>query len=452
MTLRTKIQIFLSALMIVFILLLNGSVYFLYQNRMSENEIDRVKSDAIQIMEALAKQDKIAADTNTKELLQAFLPANGLIRIFREDGEFLNRTTADGKFFDWPYHYTTKEEITLSKDKNGNSYVQVATPIIWNDGSVVTLQVSEALYSMDDTLSTLQFVLFVASFFMLIPAIIAGIVLARYITIPIKKLTNEMKNNPKNGRWEKLTNLHSTKDELGEMQLSYNKMIDRIYENIEKQERFVSDASHELKTPLSVITSYTELLQRRGKDRPELWEEATNAILSEAERMKQLTEQMLLLAKNQEQENIRFELVDISSIIRSIIRSLSVAYDREIILYTDQVNTEISADKQKIYQAIYILVDNACKYSDSDIHLQVKEGPTELTISVKDFGGEGLSKEDQQHIFDRFYRVDKARSRKSGGTGLGLAICHSIIQAHGGTITIESELNEGSTFTIHLPK
>ncbi|PWU70145.1 HAMP domain-containing sensor histidine kinase [Gracilibacillus dipsosauri] len=451
MTLRTKIQIFLSALMIVFILLLNGSVYFLYQNRMSENEIDRVKSDAIQIMEALAKQDKIAADTNTKELLQAFLPANGLIRIFREDGEFLNRTTADGKFFDWPYHYTTKEEITLSKDKNGNSYVQVATPIIWNDGSVVTLQVSEALYSMDDTLSTLQFVLFVASFFMLIPAIIAGIVLARYITIPIKKLTNEMKNNPKNGRWEKLTNLHSTKDELGEMQLSYNKMIDRIYENIEKQERFVSDASHELKTPLSVITSYTELLQRRGKDRPELWEEATNAILSEAERMKQLTEQMLLLAKNQEQENIRFELVDISSIIRSIIRSLSVAYDREIILYTDQVNTEISADKQKIYQAIYILVDNACKYSDSDIHLQVKEGPTELTISVKDFG-EGLSKEDQQHIFDRFYRVDKARSRKSGGTGLGLAICHSIIQAHGGTITIESELNEGSTFTIHLPK
>lgn len=451
MTLRTKIQIFLSALMIVFILLLNGSVYFLYQNRMSENEIDRVKSDAIQIMEALAKQDKIAADTNTKELLQAFLPANGLIRIFREDGEFLNRTTADGKFFDWPYHYTTKEEITLSKDKNGNSYVQVATPIIWNDGSVVTLQVSEALYSMDDTLSTLQFVLFVASFFMLIPAIIAGIVLARYITIPIKKLTNEMKNNPKNGRWEKLTNLHSTKDELGEMQLSYNKMIDRIYENIEKQERFVSDASHELKTPLSVITSYTELLQRRGKDRPELWEEATNAILSEAERMKQLTEQMLLLAKNQEQENIRFELVDISSIIRSIIRSLSVAYDREIILYTDQVNTEISADKQKIYQAIYILVDNACKYSDSDIHLQVKEGPTELTISVKDFG-EGLSKEDQQHIFDRFYRVDKARSRKSGGTGLGLAICHSIIQAHGGTITMESELNEGSTFTIHLPK
>lgn len=451
MTLRTKIQIFLSALMIVFILLLNGSVYFLYQNRMSENEIDRVKSDAIQIMEALAKQDKIAADTNTKELLQAFLPANGLIRIFREDGEFLNRTTADAKFFDWPYHYTTKEEITLSKDKNGNSYVQVATPIIWNDGSVVTLQVSEALYSMDDTLSTLQFVLFVASFFMLIPAIIAGIVLARYITIPIKKLTNEMKNNPKNGRWEKLTNLHSTKDELGEMQLSYNKMIDRIYENIEKQERFVSDASHELKTPLSVITSYTELLQRRGKDRPELWEEATNAILSEAERMKQLTEQMLLLAKNQEQENIRFELVDISSIIRSIIRSLSVAYDREIILYTDQVNTEISADKQKIYQAIYILVDNACKYSDSDIHLQVKEGPTELTISVKDFG-EGLSKEDQQHIFDRFYRVDKARSRKSGGTGLGLAICHSIIQAHGGTITIESELNEGSTFTIHLPK
>lgn len=228
-------------------------------------------------------------------------------------------------------------------------------------------------------------------------------------------------------------------------------MIDRIYENIEKQERFVSDASHELKTPLSVITSYTELLQRRGKDRPELWEEATNAILSEAERMKQLTGQMLLLAKNQEQENIRFELVDISSIIRSIIRSLSVAYDREIILYTDQVNTEISADKQKIYQAIYILVDNACKYSDSDIHLQVKEGPTELTISVKDFG-EGLSKEDQQHIFDRFYRVDKARSRKSGGTGLGLAICHSIIQAHGGTITIESELNEGSTFTIHLPK
>ncbi|SES22020.1 hypothetical protein SAMN04487944_12443 [Gracilibacillus ureilyticus] len=449
MKLRTKVQLFLSLMMIIVILLVNSGVYFLYENRVSNNEVSRVKEDAVAIMEALAKHDEINMDIS--QLLKAFLPANGMIRIIDETNYPIQNFTKDGSYLNWPFEYTDKEITSINKSGE-IPYVQVSLPVIWNDGSIVTLQVSEALYSMDDALDRLQVVLLITSLFMVIPAVLSGIFIARYVTTPIKRLTNEINKNPINGKWEKITAHNNNKDEIADMQQAYNHMIDRIDENMTKQIRFVSDASHELKTPLSVITSYAELLQRRGKQRPEIFDESVEAILSEAGRMKHLTEQMLMLAKNEAIENVRFEPVDISQMVRDVVRSLTLAYKREIHYY-DMIEQSltVSADEQKMNQAIYILVDNACKYSDREINIYIEEKDKQLLISVQDFG-DGLSKEEQEFIFDRFFRVDKARSRKAGGTGLGLAICKAIVEAHGGKISIESRLNEGSTFTIHLPK
>ncbi|KAB8138919.1 HAMP domain-containing histidine kinase [Gracilibacillus oryzae] len=451
MKLRTKVQLFLSIGMIIVILLVNSAVYFLYENRVRDNEIERVREDAHAIMEAIANQDEINLDYS--QLLKAFSPVNGMVRIIDKTNKEIYFEANDASYQkNWPYEYTEKEVTTINHTSDDTPYVQVSIPIIWNDGSIVTLQVSEALYSMKDALSRLQVVLFITSLFMLIPAIIAGIIIARYVTTPIKKLTREISSNPKNGKWEKISITKNDKDEIAEMQLAYNHMIDRIDENMAKQTRFVSDASHELKTPLSVITSYAELLQRRGKERAEIFDEAVDAILSEAGRMKQLTGQMLMLAKNEMVENVRFQPVNITNLIRDVVRSLSMAYNRQIHLYEQtEITDMVSADEQKLYQAVYILVDNACKYSDKEINLSLEEKNGQLLISVQDFG-DGLSEEDQQLIFDRFYRVDKARSRKAGGTGLGLAICKAIIEAHGGRITIDSKLKEGSTFTIEIPK
>ncbi|MFC4403079.1 sensor histidine kinase [Gracilibacillus xinjiangensis] len=450
MKLGTKVQLFLSIGMVIVVVFVNSVVYFLYESRVSENEIARVKEDALSIMEAIAQQDEINVDSS--RLLKAFLPANGMIRIIDETNHPIHNYAKDASYHNWPVQYTDKEMTTLNHSSDDIPYVQVAIPVIWNDGSIVTLQVSEALYSMKDALNRLQVVLLITSLFMIIPAILAGIMIAHYVTKPIKRLTREINSNPKNGKWEKISITANGKDEIAEMQLAYNQMIDRIDENMAKQARFVSDASHELKTPLSVITSYTELLQRRGKERTEIFDEAVDAILSEAGRMKHITEQMLMLAKNETIENVRFAPVNITDLIREVVRSLSIAYNRDIHLYEESpLSRMVSADKQKLYQAIYILVDNACKYSDKEINIYLVDKEEHVLISVHDFG-DGLSENDQKLVFDRFYRVDKARSRKAGGSGLGLAICKAIIDAHGGYITIDSQLKKGSTFSIHIPK
>ncbi|WP_058308357.1 ATP-binding protein [Gracilibacillus massiliensis] len=450
MKLRTKVQLFLSAFMILVIFIINSVVYVLYEDQVSQSEMNRVKADAENIMEAIAQNSE--AEIENQRLLQAFLPANGIIRIIDNHDQVIQAVSKEAEFYNWPATYSENETSTLEKNANDIPYVVVTMPLIWEDGSVVTLQLNEALYSMNDTLDTLQIVLFLTAGFMVFPALIAGYFLASYVTKPIQTLTNKMKNNPKDGKWEMLSMNRKGKDEISEMQHSYNAMITRIDENIQKQERFVSDASHELRTPLSVITSYAELLKRRGKDKPEIFDEATEAIISESDRMKHLTDQMLLLAKNQNQENLHFEEVNINSVTRGVIRSLSLAYKRNISFHeTIDKEIKICADKMKVHQAIYILVDNACKYSEKEVIVSTADEGSQVSLSVTD-RGEGLSEEDQKHIFERFYRADKARSRKAGGAGLGLAICHQIIQAHGGSIIISSQPGNGSRFTILLPK
>ncbi|WP_066191700.1 MULTISPECIES: sensor histidine kinase [Gracilibacillus] len=451
MKLRTKFQLILTGFILVVVLLINSAIYLMYENQAHNNEMNRLQQETANIMSVFAENTTDNVDIN--ELLKAFLPANGMIRIISEEAsDPIYDVSTDSSFTEWPYEYTTTETQNLHQREDGLLYMQVSKPLIWEDGSIVTLQVSEALYETADTLQTLQIVLLATTGVLLIPTLLVAYLLAGFMTKPIRLLTNEMKDNPKNGKWEKLRLKGKTQDEITEMQKAYNAMIDRVEENIGKQERFVSDASHELRTPLSVITSYAELLQRRAKDRPELLEEATETILSESERMKHLTEQMLTLAKNQNQADLLFEEIDLSQLIRESIRSLSTTYQREI-HYRNKTEADLrySGDKHKIHQAIYILIDNACKYSDDKVLVETDSTETTLTISITDCG-EGLSEQDKEHIFERFYRVDKARSRKAGGTGLGLAICYQIVHGHGGTITIDSAINEGSTFTIHLPR
>src|SRR5699024_2673873 len=143
MKLRVKVQIFLSIFMLFVILLTNSSIYFLYENRVMENESNRVKENTENIMKAI-KENNID-EIEEERLLQAFLPANGMIRIISEDGDLLHNEAKEGSFHNWPFNYTTNESANFQKNTSP-SYLQISVPIIWEDGSIVTLQVSEALY------------------------------------------------------------------------------------------------------------------------------------------------------------------------------------------------------------------------------------------------------------------------------------------------------------------
>lgn len=445
MKLKTKIQLFSSLFMLLLILLVNASIYFLFYKFSAENELDEVSSQTDAIVETL----QVNPDFPRVQLLKAFVPENGLIRVINQDDkEVVPTITKDIEFTKLPYKFFDRERRRIEKDEEGHYIAIVSKPIIWEDGEIVTLQVADYLISLDGMMATLLYVLIAASLIILIPTIIAGNLLSKFILQPIQSLIETMKINIREENWQMIDLDNKSKDELYEMEKTFNELITHLKASFIRQEQFVSDASHELKTPISIIKSYAELLKRRGETHPEVLPESIEAIESEAERMQNLVNQLLDLAKNK--QSFPHEKIDIVPIADRVYQVFEKAYEREINLTVEEESLFIEGNEKQIEQVLYILLSNAIKYSEKEINVNLYKKEDLAIIDVIDFG-QGISEADQQRIFDRFYRVDKARTRKSGGTGLGLAIANAIVSAHGGKIKIKSDIGKGSTFSVEIP-
>ena len=230
-----------------------------------------------------------------------------------------------------------------------------------------------------------------------------------------------------------------------------------IHTAYQKQKDFVADASHELRTPLTILTLAAEGLKNDSDTQLSPFAQKTlKNIQIETERMTKLSNDLLTLARGDEETIPIFkESFILNNIIKQVIKPLNeLAKQKEIILiYNNQIkNLKILADQERISQLVTILIDNAIKYSNSksEITITLRKNKNFIDLSIQD-NGIGVSLEDQEKIFDRFYRVNKARSRTNEGLGLGLSIADWIVKKHKGTISIASKLNEGSCFTIHLP-
>ncbi|MFD1038345.1 ATP-binding protein [Virgibacillus byunsanensis] len=444
MKLRTKIQLFSSLFMLILILLVNTSIYFLFHKVSADSELDQLAAQTNTIIETLNSNPDIAIN----ELLRAYLPTDGMIRVMDEDGNALTVLTKHNDYTSLPGEYTTTESQSIIVRENGLEVAAISKPLIWENGEIVTLQVSNHLVALNETMTTLFYVLVIASVIMLIPTIIAGILLSRFLLQPIKALIQAMKENTKQAKWKKINVQNRSHDELYEMEKTFNEMIDYLKDNFERQETFVSDASHELRTPISIVKSYGELLKRQGKDNHDLFNESVEAIDTEVERMQKLVEQMLTLAKNKTTDVI--QVVDLIALSEHTITTFRGAYARKISVDNHGDSLLVNGNKDQLQQIIYILIDNAIKYSSDEIRISIAQQKNKAIMKVTDFG-QGISKIDHARIFDRFYRIDKARSRDTGGTGLGLAIAKSIAETHHGDLCVTSKLGEGSTFTLSLP-
>ena len=445
MKLKTKIQLFSSLFMIVLLVLINSAIYFLFYNISADHELDEVVTQTNSIVETLNQSQ----DIPEKELLQAYLPTNGTIQVIEESGErIIPILTKKEAYRNVPSTFARNETREIIKNEEGIHVAIVQRPIIWEDGTVVTLQVSNHLIILKETMQNLSYVLLLAALLMLIPTILAGNVLSRFLLKPVQTLIKAMKDNTEQENWNKIDVQSRSRDELYVMEETFNKMIDHLKENFERQEQFVSDASHELKTPISIIKSYAELLQRRGKTHPEVFDESLEAIRSESDRMQQLVEQMLVLAKDKTEATV--ETIDLVPLCKETVQTFQKAYNRQVNLNVRARSILIEGVPGQIEQVIYILVDNALKYSEKEILLELMIEQNQAVLKVTD-QGTGISEEEQKRIFDRFYRVDKARSRETGGTGLGLAIAKSIVKQHSGTLSVKSKFGEGSTFIVELP-
>ena len=245
-----------------------------------------------------------------------------------------------------------------------------------------------------------------------------------------------------------------TQKELKTLAQAINAMLDRINEAYRSQMRFVSDASHELRTPIAVIQGYAALLDRWGKDDPEALQESIHAIRSEAKAMEELVEQLLFLARgDNDTQPVKPVAFDLTVLAGEVLREEEMIHqDRVFLPRLGEAPIPVRADQGLIKQVMRILMDNSVKYSPPDgrVYLRVtaQEGYARVTVQDE---GMGIAPQGIPHIFDRFYRTDQSRDRRTGGTGLGLSIAKWIVDRHGGWFEVVSREGVGTRISFLLP-
>ena len=242
-------------------------------------------------------------------------------------------------------------------------------------------------------------------------------------------------------------------DELRQLGVTFNEMLASLEDAHRTQQRFVADASHELRAPLTAVRANLELLERQGDDLPACERRAlVKAAADESARMSRLVADLLSLARADAGQRIQHGRVEFDRLLLEVYGEARLLA-KEVKLTIEEIDeVTLEGDRDRLKQLILILVDNAVRYTTAggEVRLSLHKDNTTATLEVDDTGI-GISAEDLPHIFGRFYRADKARARDTAGTGLGLPIAKWIVEQHGGEIAVESSLGNGATFTVSLP-
>ncbi|USK90420.1 HAMP domain-containing sensor histidine kinase [Rossellomorea marisflavi] len=287
---------------------------------------------------------------------------------------------------------------------------------------------------------------------LLISALI-GYIMAGNFVKPLNNLSETMRSIERKGFHERV-DIGDSADEITELSHIFNSMMSQIENSFQQQQQFVEDASHELRTPIQVLEGHLSLLNRWGKKDPTILEESLQVSLEELERIKRLVGELLELSRaDREKQDLNNVRADVRKVAGKVLGDFEFLHTDYTFRITDSLSgpTEAVMQPRHLEQVLTIIFDNAVKYSDtgSVIEMVLKDGGERVIIEVRD-EGIGIPESDLPKIFDRFYRVDKARSREKGGYGLGLAIASKLIQNYGGAI--EADLNNpvGTVIRIKL--
>ncbi|GAA0858690.1 HAMP domain-containing sensor histidine kinase [Clostridium nitritogenes] len=340
--------------------------------------------------------------------------------------------------------------------------------VVWDNGKTMVKEASTFLYSIRKII----IILGIIEGIFLLEEIIFGTAKIRKVLKPLNEIA-ETANRLSNMSFdeEKFQSLedaiskispvvsderiHIGDSDLKGLEDSINKLLDRMRDSYRQQARFVSDASHELRTPISVIQGYANMLDRWGKNDESVLEESITAIKSESENMKNLVEQLLFLARgiNGKTQLTMTEFL-LNDMMNEVLEESRMIDKNHIYMYIHSENITVYGDSGLLKQTARILVENAAKYTEIGEAITLKVGKNhkgEAYFSIQD-NGIGMDEEDVPHIFERFFRADTARVRKDGGTGLGLSIAKWIIDNHKGYFSVLSRKGIGTRITVFLPQ
>jgi len=321
-------------------------------------------------------------------------------------------------------------------------------------GQPVVVQVARSELTITQSMKQLLFVLLLGLPFGVAAAGLGGYSLARRALAPVDRMSERARLITAERLKERLP-VDNPDDELGRLATVFNETLTRLESSFEQMRRFTADASHELRTPLTVIRSVGEVGLRGRRDEV-AYREIIGSMLEEVDRLARLVDRLLMLSRaDTGQSKLSTDIVDLSELADEVAAQLGVlAEEKQQSITLERTGApRWTGDRLVLRQALLNLVDNAIKYSPvgGRITIRVAESPAAAVVEVSDTGP-GIPEELQSRIFDRFYRLDKSRSRDNGGTGLGLSIAKWAVEVNGGQLTLEKTNGVGSTFRITLPQ
>ena len=444
-----RLQLAIShALLAVSVFFLVGGVIYVVFERAVRSEVD----------ESLSNRATLVRNTIlTAGDAQALPPpagGTGRVRIFTPGGELL----ADAPSTE--IEYVLDPQTFQSAFQNGTRYTTIEFnggnrrvgyhPVMVNESITMIIEVSESLEPTERALWLARLMYLIAGILALPAGLLAGWWMARQALIPVNRLTAAVATLAATGEFGQRVPEPGGHDEIGQLARTFNDILERLTVVLDRQQTLVADTSHELRNPLMVVRGNLDLLVHDLPADQRL--EAINEAREEVDRMARLVGDLLFLADADTQGSIHRSNVELDEVLAEIVQDAQMVNPDHVIDLNANDPVLVMGDEQRLRQLIWNLVENAIRYTPAGgkINLALRRRSRVAEILVSDTGI-GIPEEHLPHIFDRFYRVDRGRSRALGGTGLGLSIVRQVAETHGGHVRVRSIPGIGSTFTVYLP-
>lgn len=454
--LKWKIALLSMLALFAVVALFTGSVYVAVSQWMMAREKTSALREAEQIASDFAShaQEGSGQPSGTPAWLRHYGIVDQTVQIY-VGGRLQISYSPPGSSFTLPPSLVPSgplQQGTVIGSEDQSAFVRAVVPISSDKGQTASWIVVYASLGTDlQVIAALVHALLVFGLLAVLFAGIVGYFVARAAMRPVARLTRSVRTIDAENLFDRLP-VPKTADEIAELAETFNGMLMRVQDSMEKQTQFVADASHELRSPLAVIEGYANLLDRWGKSDPAITDKALRTIKQETGRLRHLTNDLLELAS--------FPVVsgdvapiDLVEPAREAAENFGVAYGRPIGAHAPDHAVMLSIRPDHVRQLLAILLHNAVKHTEPDKRVEVLLRQTSNTVElvVRD-EGEGIPAESLPHLLERFYRVDRARSRKAGGSGLGLAIARELVRLYGGTIAVDSVLQVGTVVTTVFPR
>lgn len=452
-TLRVRFAVWTAGLFLVVLTGFSTYVYISLARGLYAERDDSLTLNASQFIASLHIEGEqiIISDSFQENPENAGLREQGYtIQIFNSQAELLQTFGVYHELLPRVSSAISSPFFSTSKDSSTGIDIRVyTTPVVENGQLIAILQVAQSLEDIEATLQRLLLILLVSVPLLVFISGLSGYWLAARALRPIDQITGMARRISAEDLSARL-NIPNTNDEVGRLAETFDNMLSRLEESFQRERQFTSDASHEFRTPLTVMKAVLGRIRKKPRTSKE-YQQALEELSEEVDRLETLTEELLHLARSDGRKDPAFEAIDLSTLVEDVSDAMYPLMESKGLSFTRQIEADLClrGDSDDLIRLFVNLLDNAIKFTEQgEIRLTAGLQDNVINIVISDTG-RGVDTRHLPHIFDRFYRIDE--SRTTPGSGLGLAIAKDIVQRHQGRIEVSSTLNSGSVFTVLFP-